>query len=91
MNDVKLRDGDHALVSVHSAVLKLTVLILLQQHRPHQPVEDRCVVEVDAIDAIATFDFLDDPLQQVGGPGHFPMVLSDVAASKNIFCQATSN
>ena len=70
----ELRDCRHALGGEHAAALQLPVLVLLQQHRPHQA-GDRGVVGEDSNDAGASFDFLVHPLQQVGAPDLAPVLL----------------
>ena len=79
----ELRDGRHALGGEHAAALQLPVLVLLQQHRPHQA-GDRGVVGEDSNDAGASFDFLVHPLQQVGAPDLAPVVLGEVAESQHV-------
>jgi hypothetical protein len=48
---LQLRDGGHALGGEHAAALQLPVLVLLQQHRPHQA-GDGGVVGEDADDTV---------------------------------------
>ena len=59
------------------------MLVLLQQHRPHQA-GDRGVVGEDSNDAGASFDFLVHPLQQVGAPDLAPVVLGEVAEGQHV-------
>ena len=75
---IQLRDGGHALGGDHAAALQLPVLVLLQQHRPHQT-GDRVVIGEDPDHAGTAFDFLVDALQQVGAPDLFPVLLGEVA------------
>jgi hypothetical protein len=51
----ELRDGGHALSGEHAAALQLPVLVLLQQHRPHQASDGRDVGE-DADDPGTALD-----------------------------------
>ena len=81
---IQLRDGGHALSVEHAAALQLPVLVLLQQHRPHQAGDGRVVGE-DADDASAALllrrrlrlDLLVDPLEQVGAPDLAPVILGE--------------
>jgi hypothetical protein len=79
----QFRDGCHALGGEHAPALQLPVLVLLQQHRPHQA-GDGGVVGEDADDAGAALDFFIDPLQQVGAPYLSPMVLGEVAECQHV-------
>lgn len=54
----------------HPPALKLPVLVLLQQHRPHQA-RDRGLVREDASPPSVAFDLLIDALEQVGAPDFF--------------------
>ena len=76
-------DGRHALGGDHAAALQLPVLVLLQQHRPHQA-GDRRVVGKDAHDPGAALDFFIDPLQQVGAPDLAPVVLGEMAEGQHV-------
>ena len=58
------------------------MLVLLQQHRPHQP-DDRRVVGEDSHNPCAALDLLIDPLQPVGAPDLFPVVLWEVAEGQH--------
>jgi hypothetical protein len=89
---LQLRDGSHAFGGEHAAALQLPVLVLLQQHRPHQTV-DGGVVGKDAHDPGAAFDHCAakrtsrcdiDPLQQVGAPDLFPVGLREVAERQHV-------
>jgi hypothetical protein len=62
----QFRDGRHAFGGEQAAALQLPVLVLLQQHRPHQA-SDRGVVGEDADDAGAALGFLSvvKPLQRL--------------------------
>jgi hypothetical protein len=53
----KLGNGRHALGGEHPPALELPVLVLLQQHRPHQA-SDGWVVGEDADNPGAVFGFL---------------------------------
>lgn len=79
----ELRDGRHALGGEHAAALQLPVLVLLQQHRPHQA-DDRGVVGKDADDTGAALDFFVDPLQQVCAPDLAPVVIGEVPESQHV-------
>ena len=59
------------------------MLVLLQQYRAHQA-GDRRVVGEDADDPGAEFDFLVDPLEQVGAPDLAPVVLGEVAERQHV-------
>ena len=80
---IQLRDGGHAVGGEHAAALQLPVLVLLQQHRPHQA-GDGGVVGEDADHPGAALDFFIDPLQQVGAPDLFPVVLGEVAEGQHV-------
>ena len=80
---IQLRDGGHALGGEHAAALQLPVLVLLQQHRPHQA-GDRRVVGEDAHNPGTALDFFIDPLQQVGAPDLFPVGLREVAERQHV-------
>ena len=59
------------------------MLVLLQQHRPHQAC-DRRVVGEDAHHAGAALDFLVDALEQVGAPDLAPVGLREVAEGEHV-------
>jgi hypothetical protein len=88
---IYLRDGGLALSGEHAATMQLPVLVLLQQHRPHQA-GDGGVIEEDAQIASAMLlfrrklrlDLLIVLLQQVGAPDLFPVVLGEVAESQHV-------
>ena len=67
---IQLRDGGHALGGEHAAALQLPVLVLLQQHRPHQA-GDRGVVGENAHHGGSALYFFIHPLEQVGSPVFF--------------------
>ena len=57
------------------------MLVVLQQHRPYQA-DDPGVVGKDADDTGAALDFFIDPLQQVGAPDLFPVVLGEALGQR---------
>ena len=59
------------------------MLVLLQQHCPHQA-GDGCVVGKDADDAGAALDLLVEALQQVGAPDLAPVGLREVAEGQDV-------
>ena len=76
-------DGRHAFGGEHAAALQLPVLVLLQQHCPHQP-GDGGVIRKDAHEPGTAFDFFIDPLQQVGALDLAPVVLGEVAEGQHV-------
>ena len=80
---IQLRDGGHALGGEHAAALQLPVLVLLQQHRPHQA-GDRGVFGENAHHGGAALYFFIRPLEQVGSPDFFLVGLWEVAEGKHV-------
>ena len=83
MASIQLWDGGHALGRKHPPALQQPVLVLLQQHRPHQA-GDRSVVGEDPHDVGAALDLLVEPLEPVGAPDLFPVVLGEVAEGQHV-------
>jgi hypothetical protein len=69
---VKLWVGGQAVSEEHAVALQLPMLVLLQQHRPHQA-GDGGVVGKDADDASGELSLLIDLVKQVGAPNLMPV------------------
>ena len=82
----------HALGGEHAPLLKLPVLVLLQQHRDHQSL-DRSIVREDAEPAGAPLDHCAakrtslcdiEALEQVGASDLLPALGGEVAESQDV-------
>jgi hypothetical protein len=81
---IQRRDLGHAFSREHAPALELLVLVLLQQHSPHQAGNGGVVGE-DPHHAGAALDFLVDPLEQVGAPDLLPLRLWEVPEGEHVF------
>ena len=80
----QLRDGGHAFGGEHAAARQLPVPVLLHQHSSNQA-GDLGIVGQDADHPGWPLYFLIMPLQQVGAPVLFPVLLREVKEGQQVF------